>query len=70
MKLRFLAPARNELNQAIAYYNKQQNGLGFRFSEEVKKATKRIVQYPHAWPLLSEATRQCQVRAFPYGVSS
>jgi toxin ParE2 len=68
LKTRFLTPARNELNEAIAHYNKQRKGLGFRFSDEVKIAIQRIVEYPEAWPQLSKSTRHCQVKRFPYGV--
>jgi hypothetical protein len=68
VNIRFLVPARTELNEAITYYNEQRNGLGFRFSDEVKRATKRIVQYSNAWPRLSRSTRHCQVKGFPYSV--
>jgi plasmid stabilization system protein ParE len=68
VRIRFLAPAHIELLEAIAYYNEQLNGLGFRFSDEVKKATKRVIQYPEAWPRLSRTTRHCQVKGFPYSV--
>jgi plasmid stabilization system protein ParE len=68
VRIKFLVPARTELNEAIAYYNERRRGLGFRFSEEVKRATKRIVQYPDAWPRFSESTRHCKVRGFPYSV--
>ena len=68
MKIRFLVPARTELNEAFAYYNEQRSGLGFRFSDEVKRAIKRIVEYPKAWPSLAGATRHCQVKGFPYSV--
>jgi plasmid stabilization system protein ParE len=63
-----MAPARAELRDAVAYYNQQRNGLGFRFSDEVKKTTKRIAQYPFAWPSLSKLTRHSQVNSFPYSV--
>ena len=68
MKVRFLAPARTELREAIAYYNEKHHGLGFRFSDEVKQAIKRIIQYPEAWSPLSKTTRHCQVKEFPYSV--
>jgi hypothetical protein len=38
--------ARIELREAIAYYSEQLNGLGFRFSDEVKKAIKRLFNIP------------------------
>jgi plasmid stabilization system protein ParE len=68
MTVRFLAPARLELREAIAYYNHKQSQLGSRFSEAVKRAASSIVQYPLAWPSASEVTRHCQVRGFPYSL--
>jgi plasmid stabilization system protein ParE len=68
VRIRFLVLARTELSEAIAYYNEQRSGLGFRFSDEVKRTIKRIVQYPRAWPRLSKSTRHSQVNGFPYSV--
>lgn len=68
MKVRFLAPARTELREAIAYYNAQRSRLGFRFSDEVKQAIKRVVQFPEAWPQLAKSSRHCQIKSFPYSV--
>ena len=68
MTVHFLAPARLELREAIAYYNNKESQLGSRFSEAVKRAAGSIVQYPLAWPPASENTRHCQVRGFPYSL--
>jgi toxin ParE1/3/4 len=68
MRVRFLAPARSELREATAYYNKSEPDLGLRFSNAVKRAASSIVQHPLAWPSISEVTRHCQVRAFPYSL--
>ena len=68
MKVRFLSPSRNELTEAIKYYNEKRSGLGFRFSDAVKKTVQAITRYPEAWPSISETTRHCQVKGFPYGV--
>ena len=68
MKVEFLDPAKKELTDAIAYYNKQSEGLGYRFAAEVRKTLRRIVQYPEAWTPISERTRRCRTVGFPYGV--
>lgn len=68
MKIDFLDPAKFELIEAIAYYNDQSEGLGFEFAGEVQKTIERIVQYPNAWSSLSQRTRRCRMKRFPYGL--
>jgi hypothetical protein len=68
MEIIFLSPARDELNEAIAYYSGQSEGLGYEFAAEVKKTLERIVQYPNAWFKLSNRTHRCRTNRFPYGI--
>ena len=68
MKLRFLEVAKYELDEAIDYYNFESPGLGDQFLQEVLNSLDRIVNYKDAWHLLSENTRRCQTRRFPYGL--
>lgn len=64
----FLEPAETELDEAIAYYDAQRQGLGGEFLVEVLLTLERIKAYPSAWPKLSYRTRRCRTRRFPYGV--
>ncbi len=68
MRIRFLAIARIELDDAIQYYNYEVPGLGNAFLTEVLNALDSIGRYPEAWHPLSELTRRCQVRRFPYAI--
>jgi toxin ParE2 len=68
VRVRFLSVAQEELKQAVRYYNKQQTGLGSELRDEVKEAVERIKAHPAAWHPLSEHTRRCQLRRFPYGI--
>jgi len=68
MRVEFLDPAKRELIEAVAYYNEQSEGLGYRFAAEVRRTVSRIVQYPQAWTPISERTRRCRTSGFPYGV--
>ncbi|BDA70851.1 plasmid stabilization system [Calothrix sp. PCC 7716] len=68
MKVIFLEPAQNELDDSVIFYNQQLEGLGDKFLTEVFKAIDLIQKYPNAWQQLSVRIRRCLVKGFPYGV--
>jgi plasmid stabilization system protein ParE len=68
LKARFLRAAQNELREAARYYERQRPGLGAEFREEIRSTIERIKKLPDAWHPLSQNTRRCQTRRFPYGV--
>ncbi len=68
MKTLILDPALREFSDAVAYYNSESPGLGYEFADEVFRTIARAAAMPDAWPRLSEKTRRCITRRFPYGV--
>jgi plasmid stabilization system protein ParE len=68
MNVRYLSVAEAELDEAFTYYQEQEVGLGVRFYAEVRNTVDRIVAYPEAWSPVSENTRRCRTKVFPYGV--
>lgn len=68
MTFEFHPEARIEFIEAIAYYETNRDGLGLRLSREVYATINRILLGPTAWPRISENTRRCFTRRFPYGV--
>src|SRR5579871_5337227 len=68
MKVSSLAAAKDELVQAVAWYNEQRAGLGDDFAKEFERAILRIVQHPNAWGRLSINARCCRLKRFPYGI--
>ncbi|MBI5048444.1 MAG: type II toxin-antitoxin system RelE/ParE family toxin [Deltaproteobacteria bacterium] len=68
MNYSFHPDAEEELNEAIAYYNERQNGLGLEFVKEVYLSIQNILSLPLAWAPLSANTRRCLTNRFPYGV--
>jgi toxin ParE1/3/4 len=68
MKVEFLDPAEDEFLDAVGYYNREGEGLGYKFAAEVGRTIGRIIEYPNAWASLSRRTRRCRTNRFPYGV--
>lgn len=68
MKLRFLSIAETELDDAIAFYEDKESGLGLLFLSEIKNTVDRILAFPEAWHQLSQHTRRCLTTVFPYGI--
>ena len=68
MEIEFLDAAVVELDEAFEYYEYQQTNLGYRFISEIQQTLTRVELYPKAWHPLSENTRRCIVKNFPYGI--
>jgi plasmid stabilization system protein ParE len=57
-----------ELNDASEFYELEVPGLGIRFKNEVKKAIRRIREYPLAWSKEQDSIRRCLLHKFPYKI--
>lgn len=68
MNFYFHEEAEVEFNEAAAWYDKCQPGLGLDFAQEVYEAIGRIIQFPNAWTQVSKNTRRCLVKRYPFGV--
>ena len=68
MTFEFHPEARIEFIEAIAFYEESREGLGLRLSREVYATISRIIAGTNSWPHVSENTRRCLTRRFPYGV--
>ena len=66
MRVIFTRIARQELDDAVRYYELEYSGLGRRFKEEVRKAALRIAEYPQAWSIERGDVRKCLLHRFPY----
>jgi plasmid stabilization system protein ParE len=64
----FFDDAKEELEEATRYYERQRPGLGDEFAEEVRKTLERIRNHPGAWTNLGEGVRRCRTDRFPYGL--
>ncbi len=68
LHVEFLEPAEDELHGAFEYYEYQQKDLGYRLVDEVYKAIELIKLFPKGWSSMSQNTRRCLVKSFPYGI--
>jgi plasmid stabilization system protein ParE len=64
----FTSSAETELQEAVAFYEAAENGLGARFLDEVEAVVARILAHPEAWTQMSRRTRRCRTHRFPYGL--
>jgi toxin ParE1/3/4 len=61
--------ARAELNATVAYYERQQRGLGVALLDEVERILTLLPQHPHVGaPYKQTAFRAVPLRRFPYRI--
>lgn len=68
MNVIFNELAREELNDAIEYYELELSGLGDRFENDIKRGIKRIFEYPQAWSVEKGEIRKYLLHKFPYKI--
>ena len=68
MAYRFHAEAEAEFEEAIAYYESREPGLGMAFADEVQATIDSIRSFPDAWTPIAEDVRRCLTNRFPYGI--
>jgi hypothetical protein len=65
---RFVAAARREFLAEVIHYNKEQPGLGARFTAAVEEATARALAFPLAGSTAPKNTRRVFLKDFPFAV--
>lgn len=68
MRFAFHPDAETEFDQAVAYYEHRQSGLGLELADEVLATITRILDYPRAGSPFSKNTWRCLMNRFPYGI--
>jgi plasmid stabilization system protein ParE len=62
----FTGIAKQELEDACHFYEREYSGLGRRFRDEVKKAAMRIAAHPEGWSAERGDVRKYLLHRFPY----
>lgn len=68
MKLRYTDRARDDVELAFAWYERQRRGLGFEFLDCIEAAVKRLIDNPDMYRIRYLHFRGCVVRRFPFSV--
>lgn len=69
MNLQVLKDAEDELNEAVAYYEEIEPGLGSALKEEAREAFQWIRNNPELPRLRSKGYRRVNLKIFPYYVA-
>ena len=68
MKVSYHPEAADEYEEAIAYYEDCQTGLGKQLSQEIDASIKLILAFPKAWTTLDGEIKRILIRRFPFGL--
>ena len=68
MNLQYTDRAKDDLEWAFAWYERQRRGLGFEFLDCVENAVKSILNNPEMYKVYYSVFRGCVVRRFPFSV--
>jgi toxin ParE1/3/4 len=66
--VRLLQPARQEMLDAVNYYELQAPALGEDFLNRIESALIEISNDPERWPLIFSGIRRRLIRRFPYSI--
>jgi plasmid stabilization system protein ParE len=68
MNLRIIAEAKEDIDQAIAWYEVQRRGLGRGFAHALDQKLDSILAMPGAHPPVGDDVRVARIKPFPYGI--
>jgi plasmid stabilization system protein ParE len=68
MNLRYTDRAKDDVELAFAWYERQRRGLGFEFLDCVEIAVKSILDNPEMYRVYYSIFRGCVIRRFPFFV--
>ena len=68
MKLVYLAGAREDQREAVAWYRKESQALARRFMTDREETLERIARSPFQLPLTGRGCRKARLSVFPYSI--
>ncbi|MBU0991742.1 MAG: type II toxin-antitoxin system RelE/ParE family toxin [Proteobacteria bacterium] len=67
-QVKYHPEAKNEIQEAIKWYDRKADGLGLEFVFEVRQAETTILQDPEVWPFYVYETRRYLLKRFPFAI--
>lgn len=66
LTIQFNKEARQELLNAIDYYESKQKGLGLHFNTTVNQTISKILAFPKVFPIVYNDKRKAVLKPYPY----
>ena len=68
LPIRLGAESQHDVEDAVAWYEAQRQGLGERFLDGLDRLFKRVVENPRQFPAIETEVRRALMRRFPYAI--
>lgn len=68
MNLRYTDRSKDDVELAIAWYERQRRGLGFDFLDCVEASLKNVIECPQMYQIRYSNFRGCPIRRFPFSI--
>ena len=68
MRARFLKAAEVEVDEAVAYFDTQRDGLGDRFEQDLQNTVAFVTEHPQSGRAIRGRVRKFRLRTFRYNV--
>jgi len=68
MKLRYTGRAKDDIELAFVWYERQRRGLGFEFLDCDENTVKSITENPEMYKLAYSIFMVCVIRRFPFSI--
>lgn len=68
MNLRYTNRAKDDIDLAFAWYERQRRGLGFEFLDCVEASINNIMQFPALYEKCYANFHRCVIRRFPFSI--
>lgn len=68
MRARFLSAAELEVDEAVAYFDTQRDGLGDRFERDLQHTVAFMTAHPQSGQTITGRVRKVRLRNFRYNV--